>query len=309
MQWAAVVLAFLAVTGTAAAAPPPPSSTWFVDPESPANEELARLRAQGRQAHAALVERIASQPRFAWFGTFAGPDRLRLYVDRATAAGRVPQVAIFNAESRECRAGTHDQARRWYDRAAAAIGSRPAVVAFEPDSLGTIDGVPGTQRGACYATIRYGVRAFSRLPAASVYVEAGASDWEGAPRMAAKLRRVGVCSVGGVLLNATHADWTSRNIRFGRALERRLPCGLRILVNTAENGQGPTPRSVPRHWCDSRQRYGLGPPPASPTGHANVIFGWVNRPGYTQQCYDAPVRWALFRALNLARRASSREGP
>jgi endoglucanase len=309
MQWAAAVLAFLAVTGTAAAAPPPPSSTWFVDPESPANAELARLRAQGRQAQAALIERIASQPRFAWFGTFAGPDRLRLYVDRATAAGRVPQVAIFNAESRECRAGTHDQARRWYDRAAAAIGPRPAVVAFEPDSLGTIDGVPGTQRGACYATIRYGVRAFSRLPAASVYVEAGASDWEGAPRMAAKLRRVGVCSVGGVLLNATHADWTSRNIGFGRALDRRLPCELRILVNTAENGQGPTPRSVPRHWCDSRQRYGLGPAPASPTDHANVIYGWVNRPGYTQQCYDAPVRWALDRALNLVRRASSREGP
>jgi endoglucanase len=93
--WAAVVLAFLAFTGAAAAAPPPPSSTWFVDPESPANEELAHLRAQGRAADAALVERIASQPRFAWFGTFAPPDKLRLYVDRATAVGKVPLVAIY----------------------------------------------------------------------------------------------------------------------------------------------------------------------------------------------------------------------
>jgi endoglucanase len=303
------VLAALAVTAAAGAAPPAPSSTWFVDPESAANQELARLRAQGRAAEAALVERIASQPRFAWFGTFAGPDKLRSYVDRATAAGRVALVTILNAEARECRAGTHDDARRWYGRAAAAIGARPAVVALEPDSLGSISGVPRTQRAACYKTIRYGVRVLSRLPAASVYVEAGASDWEGARAMARKLRRVEVCRVGGVLLNATHADWTIRNIRFGRALDRRLPCRLRILVNTAENGQGPTPRSVPRHWCDARQRYGLGPPPANPTRHANVIYGWVNRPGYTQQCYDKPVRWALYRALNLTRRASSREGP
>jgi endoglucanase len=297
-------LVALWLPATAWAAPPPPSSTWFVDPKSDANQELASLRAQGRHDEAAIVERIASQPRFAWFGPFAGPDRMRDYVRRATAAGQVPLIALFNVEARECR--DLATARRFYVKAARAIGGRPAIIAFEPDSLGTMSG-PRTAP-ACYDAIRYGIRVFSRLPATSTFMEAGASDWEGAPGMAPKLRRVEVCRVKGVLLNATHADWTHTNIRYGYALDRRLPCRLRILVNTAENGRGPTPRSVPKHWCDSGQRYGLGPPSAFPWHHRNVLLGYVNRPGFTQQCYDPPVRWTLQRALNLARRFSANEG-
>jgi endoglucanase len=90
----------LLLPATAWAAPLPPSSAWFVDPESDANQELASLRAQGRHNEAAIVERIASQPRFAWFGPFAGPDRMRDYVRRATAAGQVPLIALFNVEAR-----------------------------------------------------------------------------------------------------------------------------------------------------------------------------------------------------------------
>jgi endoglucanase len=294
----------LLLPATAWAAAPPPSSKWFVDQESDANQELASLRAQGRQSQAALVARIADQPRFAWFGPFAPPDRMREYVDRARAAGKIPLIALFNVEARECEdLGT---ARRFYVDAARAIGNRPAIVAFEPDSLGTMPGPRSAP--ACYNAIRYGIGVFAKLPKASTFVEASASDWEGATRMAPKLRRVGACRVGGILLNATHADWTNANIRYGHALDRLLPCHLRILVNTAENGRGPTSRTVPQHWCDRRQRYGLGPPPAFPSGHKDVLFGYVNRPGYTQKCYDAPVRWALYRALNLARKFSAKEG-
>jgi endoglucanase len=296
---AATALVAMALTG------PPPSSTWYVDPQSPANRELASLQAQGRHEEAALVGRIASQPRFEWFGLFVGSDRLKEYVDRAVAVGKVPLVVIFNVEARECR--DLAAARRFYDEAAAAIGRRPAVVALEPDSLGSMK----LSERACFAAIGYGVRVLSALPGTTVYVEAGASDWgRGAlPTMARKLRRVDVCRAGGVLLNATHADWTVRNVRYGRALEQRLPCRLRILLNTAENGHGPNPRTRPRAWCDSDHHYGLGPAPASPTPYQGVAYGWVNRPGYVQQCYDPPVRWALYRALRLAARASTREGP
>jgi hypothetical protein len=40
----------------------------------------------------------------------------------------------------------------------------------------------------------------------------------------------------------------------------------------------------------------------------DVLLGYVNRPDFTQQCYDPPVRWTLQRALNLARRFSANEG-
>jgi endoglucanase len=312
LSMVAVVTALLvAVGGTATALAatarigPPPSTTWYVDPESPANRELASLQADGRHDEAALIERIASQPRFNWYGLFIGANRLEEYVDRAVAAGNVPLVVIFNVEAREC--GDLAAARRFYDEAAAAIGSRRAMVALEPDSLGSMK----LSERACFAAIRYGVRVLSALPGTTVYMDAGASDWGGGNPlgMARKLRRVDICRAGGVLLNATHADWTVRNVRYGRALERLLACRLRILVNTAENGQGPNPRTRARSWCDSEQHYGLGPDPASPTPYPRVAYGWVNRPGYTQQCYDPPVRWALYRALGLAERASSRVGP
>jgi hypothetical protein len=95
--------------------------------------------------------------------------------------------------------------------------------------------------------------------------------------MAKKLRRVAVSRAGGVWLGATHADWTLANIRFGRALDRRIRgCRLKLLVNMAENGQGPTPRTVPPHLCDKGHRYGLGPMPESPTRHPGVIYGPVH---------------------------------
>jgi endoglucanase len=308
---AAFIALLVAVGGTSTALAataligPPPSTTWYVDPESPANRELASLQAEGRHDEAALIERIASQPRFNWYGLFIGANRLEEYVDRAVAAGNVPLVVIFNVEARECQ--DLAAARRFYDEAAAAIGSRRAMVALEPDSLGSMK----LSEHACFAAIRYGVRVLSALPGTTVYVDAGASDWGAGdpPGMARKLRRVDVCRAGGLLLNATHADWTVRNVRYGRALERLLRCRLRILVNTAENGQGPNPRTRARSWCDSGHQYGLGPDPASPTRYPRVAYGWVNRPGYTQQCYDPPVRWALYRALRLAARASSRVGP
>jgi endoglucanase len=292
MRLALCVTLFALLSSEASAQPP--STEWFVDEQSPANQALAR---------GVPVGPIARQPRFGWFGPFAGPPRIRDYVGRASAAGKVALIALFNVEARECKdLGT---ARRFYAEAARAIGDARAVVAFEPDSLGTMT----SAEAACFRTIAYGIRLFARLPQTDVYVDAGASDWEGAPRMAKKLRRVDVCRAGGVLLNATHADWTLANIRFGRALGRRIRgCRLKLLVNTAENGQGPTPRTVPRHWCDKGQRYGLGPVPESPTRHPGVIYGWVNRPGYTQKCYDPPVRWADYRALNLIRNASGREG-
>jgi hypothetical protein len=114
--------------------------------------------------------------------------------------------------------------------------------------------------------------------------------------MAKKLRRVAVSRAGGVLLNATHADWTLANIRFGRVLDRRIRgCRVKLLANTAENGQGSTPRTVPRHWCDKGHRYGLGPMPESshPSSGRHLRVGEPAR--YTQQCYDPPARWTTER--------------
>ena len=40
------------------------------------------------------------------------------------------------------------------------------------------------------------------------------------------------------MLNATHYEWTSENIRFGNKISARLG-GKPFIINTANNGRGP----------------------------------------------------------------------
>ena len=96
------------------------------------------------------------------------------------------------------------------------------VIAFEPDSLGTIDCLTPSRRDDRLRLLRYGVTALSKLPNAIVYLEAGASDWEAASRTAKQLRAIGIAKVQGFMLNATHYDWTSANIKHGLAISRKV---------------------------------------------------------------------------------------
>ena len=86
--------------------------------------------------------------------------------------------------------------------------------------------------------LRYGVDVLSTLPNATVYLEAGASDWEPATRTAKQLRYIGIRKVRGFMLNVTHYDWTGNNILHGLQISR-MTGGKHFIVNTASNGRGP----------------------------------------------------------------------
>ncbi len=187
------------------------------------------------------------------------------------------------------------------------------VIAFEPDSLATINCLAGSRRDDRLRLLRYGVKALSRLPRTTVYLEAGASDWEPARRTARKLRAIGIGRVGGFMLNATHQDWTAANIRHGLRISR-LVGGNHFVINTAENGRGPVHyyRANGRRitvWCNPGLR-GLGPPPTTDTSHPRVdAHLWINRPGYAQSCHGRRIGWFLPRALSYARLATDWERP
>jgi endoglucanase len=186
------------------------------------------------------------------------------------------------------------------------------VIGFEPDSLGTLDCQTKRRRRARLRLLAYGVRVLSRLPRATIYLEAGASDWESARRTARLLRIVGIRRVRGFMLNVTHYDWTSSNIRHGMKISRRVG-GKPFIVSTAVNGRGPVhyrARSgrVINVWCHPRGR-GLGPAPTIDTGYSRVdAFMWIGRPGYSAGgCNGGPNRTGAFwpaRALMFARYAT-----
>src|SRR5205823_6574163 len=97
----------------------------------------------------------------------------------------------------------------------------------------------------------------------------------------------------GFFLNATHFDWTSREIRYGRRISAMIG-GKHFAINTGVGGQGPLrPRDIVRTGnevlCNPIGR-GLGPKPTTDTGHPRVdMFAWTTNPGESGgQCQDQP---------------------
>jgi endoglucanase len=302
----------------------------YSDPQAPAMKSWRFLQRKGRTRQADLIWKIAREPRAVWVGRFTRPKfrfKVRRIIDTAKAQGSVPVIAVLRAESTKCSptytaggAAADRRVRRWYRRLAAAIGGDRVVIAFEPDSVGTIDCLAPSRRDDRLRLLRYGVNQLSALPGATIYLEGGASDWEAPFRTARKLRKIGIAKVRGFMLNVTHYDWTAANIEHGLEISR-LTGGKHFVINTAENGRGPVhyrkwidrSRHIWRRitvWCNPGLR-GLGPAPTTETSRPDKVdaYLWINRPGYAQICQGRPIAWYLPRALTLTRYATDWERP
>ena len=181
-----------------------------------------------------------------------------------------------------------------------------------PLLAGALECLARHRRRARLDVLRYGVDRLSQLPNATIYLEAGASDWEPAARTARQLRYIGIERVRGFMLNVTHHDWTRANIRHGVRISRMVG-GKPFVVNTSYNGRGPLHlRRGHRRvnvWCNPPGR-GLGPRPTTATGHRLVdAYMWINRPGYSAgSCNGGPLpvgAWWPKRALMYARNQTS----
>jgi endoglucanase len=313
--------------GVAPGSPNPLSGVgYFVDRDAKSYRAWRHLRRKGRRGAANLIWRLASQPKFAWFGRFTRPHmrkKIRTYIARARCAGTVPLMTVMRHQGTRCGGGytgggpaEDRRTRRWYQRFARAVGTRRVVIAFEPDSIGTLECLVPSRRDDRLRLLRYGVDQLSRLPNATIYLEGGASDWENARVTARKLRRIGIAKVRGFMLNVTHFDWTANNIRHGYDVSRRVG-GKPFIVSTAYNGRGPVHLKAViggRHrrlnvWCNPLMR-GLGPPPTTATGYPSVdAFMWIGRPGYSAgACNGGPLpvgAWWLRRALMFSRFATT----
>ena len=192
------------------------------------------------------------------------------------------------------------------------------MIAFEPDAFGSFVYLSRRDRKLRFAYFRRAIDLLSQLPNATIYIEAGASDWRSATETARLLRRVGISKVRGFMLNVTHFDWTSRNIRHGLRISR-LTGGKPFVVSTHANGRGPHHyrkwyrgrRLRVNVWCNP-SKAGLGTPPTTRTAHPKVDgYLWIGRAGYSAgRCGGGTPAgsWWARRALRLAKRASWSEG-
>lgn len=293
---------------------------FFVDPEEPADRDFLRYLRRHQKRRAKQLFKLAVAPKFRWLGRFTSMAYIRDFLDTATCAGAVPQAVVLRAQGQRCNphytAGGRAEdkrTRRWYRKFAHVVGRKRIVIAFEPDSIGTIDCLARSRRRSRVALLRYGVRVLSKIPNATIYLEGTASDWK-SPRFTARmLRRIGIARVRGFMLNATHYDWTAANIRYGRAVSRRVG-GKPFVINTAENGRGPVHYTAGNGrrinvYCNPQFR-GLGPSPTTKTHYRRVdAFLYINRPGVSGAggCNGAPRHagtWWPKRALMFGKYAT-----
>lgn len=234
--------------------------------------------------------------------------------------------------------------RRWWPtfradvRAmAVAIGHRRAVILSEIDSIGTSGCLHGEALQLWLRELSYEVGAFSRLPHAVVYQEAGSEDETPAPRVAQLLVDIGVNRIRGFFSNDTHLNWSSSEVSWGdrvaaavrQLYARRHPAIAYLphfVVNTAQNGRGPKRNPHPRTQgsealCNPPGR-GLGRLPTadtSPTFDGQTFslldaFLWTGVPGRSHgtTCYPGAKPGGVFDprfALELAENANQQLGP
>ena len=274
---------------------------WFVDwGRQPSAIWYRRYKRRGMNGSAAHMLKVDKQPIFRWIGrSDRNPGRVaRTFLKQARTAspGSVPGITVLVHQGEKCGRGytgggrrMDARYRRWMRRFVRGVRRSRVIIAFEPDSLGTIKCLHWRRRVSRLRNMRYGVRLLSKLPRATVYIEGGASDWRPAREMARYLKAAGVGRVRGFMLNSTHFDTTANNIRYGLRISRMLR-GKHFVINTDENGHGrlwyrrwvSRSRNVWRTvnvWCNPRNS-SLGIPPTTNTAHPKVdAYLWISRPG------------------------------
>lgn len=315
---------------------PPPTNgnplagaRFFVDPDNSLAGLVARRIRRRNPRAAQLLRVIAEQPESKRFGSWNAQPRQAVsnYLQQAHAKdpGAIPLLATYRLKHLRC-GNVADSERevaaykRWYDQFAAGIGNHRVVLFYEIDALITTKCLSRVGLQRRIEQVSYAIDVLSRLPHAVVYVDAG-SGLAHSPRYIANLLwRVGVHKIQGFFTNATHQNWTSREIRYGRTLVRLLGGRPHYVVNTSGNGRGPlVPRDRVRYGnsirCNAPGR-GLGPRPTSdvPARYRNLdgLF-WIGNPGRSAgRCVthrdDAPptgVFWLEY-ALELVRNADFR---
>jgi endoglucanase len=261
-------------------------ASFYVDPKSEPARWAHRFPGLGV---------IARQPGTTRFGTFSGSDiglAVSDYVSIANlhAPGTVPMIATYRIVHGHCTGSWSDPAgdqlayHNFIARFAQGIGSYRAVLFLEMDSLITVGCLSREGVAVRMHELRDAIDILTaNCPHLVVYLDAGAGDAVPAPKTARLLLRAGVSGIQGFFLNATHFDWTSKEIRYGEEVSR-MTGGMHFVVNTGENGRGPLVPPDPVHQgnevlCNPPGR-GLGLLPTANTGVTNVdAFAWTSNPG------------------------------
>ncbi|MFC5004406.1 glycoside hydrolase family 6 protein [Dactylosporangium cerinum] len=280
----------------------------FRDPDSQAARWLA---AHPDDARAAVIrDRIANQPQGRWFTTYK-PDTVTAevagFVGKAGTAGSVPLLVMYALPNRDCggasAGGAPDIAgyKTWVRNFAEGLGSRPAIVIVEPDSLALQTCLDEARIAERDGAIAFAVKTVKDAdPAAKVYLDGGHSDWNPPAEQARRLTAAGVQSADGFFTNASNFRRTADEVAYGKAVLAELGAPrLHFVVDTSRNGNGPRGNE----WCDPAGR-AIGETPTLNTADPAVdAFLWIKPPGEADGCQGGAGTFSPDVAVQLANTA------
>jgi endoglucanase len=293
---------------------PAADSPFWVDPASPAAQQIQMWRREGRTQDAELLGRIADEPVALWpAGEIDPTPTVRAATAAATAADRTAVFVAYNIPHRDC--GQHsaggaadaDTYRSWIGQFAAALGPAKALVVLEPDAVAHIvDGCTPAEYGAeREQLLAEAILRLKQQPNTKVYLDAGNPDWIREPgKLVEPLKRAGIAGADGFALNVSNFQTDADTRRYGLQLSGALG-GKHFVIDSSRNGNGP----LPGVWCNPPGR-ALGTPPTTDTGEAALdAYLWIKRPGESDgTCEGGPAagRWWPEYALALARNTRAR---
>ncbi|MDQ1657257.1 MAG: endoglucanase [Cryptosporangiaceae bacterium] len=303
---AGVILSSVAgASASVAAAPhasyPPPrtpvtlTSGFFADPDS---VPATWVRANKTNPSATRIQSaIGSKPIAKWFGAWSGTigTAVGSFVGRADNADKLPVLVAYNLPGRDAcgghSAGGADTAAAydtWISAFASAIGTRPAIVVIEPDSLGDFGCMTPDQIAARNGMLNFAARQFhDRAPNTWAYLDAGNAGWIDAATMADRLNQAGVANVRGFSLNVSNYYTTAQSTAYAAAVNSALSAKYgytkQFVADTSRNGNGSN-----GEWCNPAGRK-LGTPAQVGTGSNDMLL-WIKTPGASDGlCGIAPT--------------------
>lgn len=282
----------------------------FVDPGARTLAAVAQLRADGREADADLLARMAEVPTGIWLvpeqlppGS-VGPFVTSL-ATAAEEAEEVPVLVLYGIPGRDCSggysAGGLDKAsyRPWVQEVADAVVAAEATVAVvvEPDALAS-----SLECDLRAERVELVGRAVDTLVAAGIttYLDAGHSDWVSASAMAQMLEEVGIDRVRGFATNVSNYQTDEAERAYAERLSD-LVGGSHWVVDRGRNGNGATDE-----WCNPPGR-ALGQLPGFvEDGSGLDAYLWVKPPAESDgTCGGGPPAGEIYldQAVSLARAA------
>jgi endoglucanase len=292
----------------------PAATQLYVNPGNPLFVEAKVLLGQDQAPEAAQLLALAQTPAALWAsGQPDEMEQVRQVTLAAASANQVPVVVAYNLPDRDACGrfsanGGTDAAgyMTWINQLAAAIGNGDDIVIVEPDAVADI--VSGclspVQVAERYQLLRYAMSRLASLPHAQVYLDAGNPGMFSSPApLVAPLRQAGISYGRGFSAHVSNFQWTGTVVTWSQQLEGDLGGGVKAVIDTSRNGNGPYTGSDYPQWCNPPGR-APGPAPALHPGPAGIsAYLWIKDPGISDgPCNGGPAagQFWLSYALQLA---------